>query len=272
MDSSYYELTIATDEKFLDLITDFVSSIYDDGVEIAKNSIIISSQNDLSSVQNSIQELKNSIGDDINLTSKMVKKQNDDWVSNYKTSVRPVDTGLFYIHPSWEAPKSDKINITVDPALAFGSGHHGTTFACLKAIEEYVKSGNEVLDVGCGSGILGLAAQKLGAIVDLCDTDIVSVESTQENFTLNNAQYNNIWQGSVNKTDKKYDIVIANIVADILKAIKIPLSRSLKQDGILIISGILDKKETLVTNSYSEFELLQRKQIDEWVTLIYRVK
>ena len=271
MHSTYNELVITTDEKFLELITDFVSNIYDDGIEITKNSIIISSQNDLSSVQDAILELKQSIGDGINLTCETTQKQNNDWVSSYKNSVQPIDTGKFYIHPSWDEPKADKINITIDPALAFGSGHHGTTFACLEAIGEYVKENNSVLDVGCGSGILGLAAQKLGAIVDLCDTDSVSVQSTKENFALNNAQFNNIWQGSVNQTDKKYDIVIANIVADVLKAIKAPLSKSLKSSGILILSGILDKKESLVTSSYDEFELLQRKQIDEWVTLIYKV-
>jgi len=271
MDSTYYELTVTTDDKFLELIADFISSLYDDGLEISNNSIIVRSEKDISYIQDDLLELIESTDGALNLTCKINKKQNNDWIANYKNSIEPILAGKFYIYPSWQEPKDGKINIIIDPALAFGSGHHGTTFACLEAIGEHVTKSSTVLDIGCGSGILGLAATKLGATVDLCDTDPVSVESTKENFELNSEKFNDIWQGSVNKTEQKYDIVIANIVADVLKAIKKPIITSLNNEGILILSGILDTKESMITSSYKEFELLDRKHIDEWVTLVYKI-
>jgi len=126
------------------------------------------------------------------------------------------------------------------------------------------------LDVGCGSGILGLAACKLGAMVDLCDTDPVSIESTRENFNLNHERFHALWTGSVNKTEEKYDIVIANIIADVLKAIAFDLQKTVHDNGLLIISGILEKKESSVLEAYNKLTLLERKQKDEWVTLIYK--
>jgi ribosomal protein L11 methyltransferase len=127
-----------------------------------------------------------------------------------------------------------------------------------------------VIDVGCGSGILGLACTKLGAKVALCDTDPLSVDSSKENFALNEEQYNSIWEGSVNKADKSYDIVIANIIADVLRFIAKDLKSACKTDGVLILSGILDKKENLVTESFKELTLVKRTLKDEWVTLVYK--
>ena len=270
MDNTYYELTIKTDAKFVDLISDFVMNIYDDGMEMGSDYVIIRSEDSIEHIQKAIEDLSLTLGDDVKLECKMTEKENNDWIQNYKDSVHPIEVGRFYIHPSWNEPIDTKINITVDPALAFGSGHHGTTFSCLEAIGEYVCREKSVLDVGCGSGILGLAARKLGAEVSLCDTDIVSVDSTKENFELNKEDYYDIWEGSVNQTDKRYDIVIANIIADVLRAIAIPLQNRVKNGGILIISGILDKKESIVLDSYKKMKLIERKQIDEWVTLIYK--
>lgn len=166
--------------------------------------------------------------------------------------------------------KKDKINIKIDPALAFGSGHHATTFSCLEAIGSYVNSNSRVLDVGCGSGILGLASAKLGAEVDLCDTDPISVDSCEKNFALNGEEYEELWEGSANQAKCQYNVVIANIIADVLKFIVHDLKRATKKDGILILSGILDKKEQQVTEVYSDLKLLERKQKDEWITLIYK--
>ena len=270
MHKTYQELTITLDDRFVDLISDFVANIYGDGIEMGEGEIIVRSENDLHYVKEAVEALADTLGESITLVCKITEKENSDWIQTYQDSVQPIEAGKFYIHPSWSNPKESLINIIVDPALAFGSGHHGTTFSCLEAIGTYVAEGNAVLDVGCGSGILGLAARKLGAIVDLCDTDPVSVESTQENFILNQETYDTLWEGSVNKTDKKYDIVIANIIADVLKAIATGLQKAVKDDGLLIISGILDKKESVVLKAYHALTLLERKQKDEWVTLIYK--
>ena len=97
------------------------------------------------------------------------------------------------MRPSWSEAKEGKIDILIDPALAFGSGHHETTSSCLLAIDEFVKKGDSLLDVGTGSGILAIAATKKGAVVDVCDTDEICIESTKSNFALNNQEINKSW-------------------------------------------------------------------------------
>jgi len=198
------------------------------------------------------------------------EKENIDWIQKYQDSVEPIDVAEFYVHPSWYEPKEGKINILINPALAFGSGHHATTYSCLDAISKLVKSEDELLDVGCGSGILALAATMKGAVVDLCDTDPLAVDSAKDNFELNSKSYNKIWEGSANKSDKEYDIVVANIIADVLRMIAGELKNRVKSGGILIVSGILDKKESIVTDSFRDLELLNRVQRDEWITLTYK--
>jgi len=266
---SYYELTITAEEKFIEFLADFIANI-SNGVEISDNRIIVRSEGDISYIKDAIDSLIKSLGVKINIDYKIEKRRNIDWIENYKSSIEPIEVGKFYIYPSWHEPKKGKINIKLDPALAFGSGHHATTYSCLEAIEKYVEPKKYLLDVGCGSGILGLASRKLGAVVDLCDTDPIAVDSCEKNFLLNKEEYNSLWEGSVNLTQKKYDIVVANIIADVLKFISNDIKRVLKRDSILILSGILDKKESIVKDAYSNLELLERKLKDEWVTLVYK--
>lgn len=204
------------------------------------------------------------------MTYKLEQKENIDWIKAYQNSIEPIEAGKFYIFPSWYEPKEDFINIKIDPALAFGSGHHATTFSCLEAISEYVGAGSSVIDVGCGSGILGLACKKLGANVELCDTDPLSVESCKENFKLNEETYDKLWEGSIDKAESTYNVVIANIIADVLRFIAKDLKSACKEDGILILSGILDKKENLVVEAFKELTLVKRILKDEWVTLVYK--
>jgi len=270
MQDKYQELTITLDDRFVDLISDFVANIYGDGIEMGEGKIIVRSETDLHHIKEAVEALANTLGDTLTVLCTIEEKANNDWIQIYQDSVQPIAVGRFYIRPSWSESRKDKINIIVDPALAFGSGHHGTTFSCLEAVDAYVSDGNSVLDVGCGSGILGLAACKLGAMVDLCDTDPVSIESTRENFNLNHERFHALWTGSVNKTEEKYDIVIANIIADVLKAIAFDLQKTVHDNGLLIISGILEKKESSVLEAYNKLTLLERKQKDEWVTLIYK--
>jgi ribosomal protein L11 methyltransferase len=271
MSGKYYELTITLEnEDFVEFIADFVANIAGDGVELGTDYIIVRSENNLSYVEEAVSSLVGTLGGAIAIDYKMEEKENQDWIATYQNSIEPIEAGKFYIYPSWYEAKKDKINIKIDPALAFGSGHHATTFSCLDAIGTYVQGTERVLDVGCGSGILGLACRKLGANVDLCDTDPISVDSCEQNFALNNEEYEELWEGSANQAKGQYDVVIANIIADVLKFIVHDLKRATKTDGILVLSGILDKKEIQVTEVYTDFELLERKQKDEWVTLVYK--
>ena len=271
MKNRYFELTISVEnEDFVEFIADFVANISGDGLEIGRNHIIVRSQNDLTHVEENINALLGTLGGSIEISYKIEEKENQDWIATYQNSIEPIEAGKFYIYPSWYEAKKGKINIKIDPALAFGSGHHATTFSCLDAIGTYVSGTERVLDVGCGSGILGLACRKLGSTVELCDTDPISVDSCEKNFALNSEEYEELWEGSANQAQGEYDVVIANIIADVLKFIVHDLKKATKVGGVLILSGILDKKEEAVQEVYADLELIERKERDEWVTLIYK--
>ena len=270
MQDKYYELTITLDHSFVDIIADYILNIYDEGLELGKGQIIVRSESDLTFVKDALVSLSENLASPIAMTYTLEEKENVDWIKKYQDSVQPIEAGKFYIFPSWYEAKEDFINIKIDPALAFGSGHHATTFSCLEAISAYVKADNTVIDVGCGSGILGLACKKLGATVALCDTDPLSVKSCKENFVLNEEHYDKLWEGSIDKTDETYDVVIANIIADVLRFIAKDLKAAVKENGTLILSGILDKKEDLVKASFEDLILEKRTLKDEWVTLVYK--
>jgi len=270
MRNSYFELTVSTDERYVDLIADFIMNLCDEAVEFGTDKIIIRSEKNLSFVKDALLSLQTDLPRDIRMDFTLEEKENIDWIKAYQESIEPIEAGKFYIFPSWYEPKENLINIKIDPALAFGSGHHATTYSCLEAISEYVKPNDSVIDVGCGSGILGLAATKLGATVALCDTDPISVDSCEANFKLNEEVYDKLWQGSIDKADGTYDVVIANIIADVLRFLANDLKKAVNRGGYLILSGILDKKETLVKESFKDLNLVQRTLKDEWVTLIYK--
>lgn len=270
MNDKYYELTITLNDEFVDFIADFVANIYGEGLELGTGQIIVRSESDLTFVKDALVSLSGTLSDAIKMDYTLEEKENVDWIKTYQDSIQPIEAGKFYIFPSWYEPKEDFINIKIDPALAFGSGHHATTFSCLEAISEYVVSDSSVIDVGCGSGILGLACKKLGADVELCDTDPLSVESCKENFELNKENYDKLWEGSIDKAKTTYDVVIANIIADVLRFIAKDLKSACKEEGLLILSGILDKKEDLVVDSFKELTLVKRTLKDEWVTLVYK--
>jgi ribosomal protein L11 methyltransferase len=270
MQDKYYELTIKLDDSFVDIIADYILNIYDEGVELGNGQIIVRSESDLTFVKDALVSLSESLESPVEMNYTLEEKENVDWIKTYQDSIQPIEAGKFYIFPSWYEPKDDLINIKIDPAMAFGSGHHATTFSCLEAISNYVKSEDRVIDVGCGSGILGLACKKLGAQVELCDTDPLSVESCKENFELNEETYDKLWEGSIDKAEGFYDVVIANIIADVLRFIAKDLKAAVKDNGYLILSGILDKKEDLVKESFKDLTLEKRTLKDEWVTLVYK--
>ncbi|WP_024790352.1 50S ribosomal protein L11 methyltransferase [Lebetimonas sp. JH292] len=271
MKDNYFELSVQTD-SFKDEIENFLIERFNNGIEEKENTLILRSENNFESL---IEELKKYVSaleeifnTKISLNINVEKKSNIDWIENYKKSIKPIEIDGFYIHPSWYENKNDKENIIIDPALAFGSGHHETTRSCVKAINKYVKKGNTFLDVGCGSGILSIVAAKKGAVVNLCDTDELAVKSAKENFESNNVEFNKIWVGSAGDTDEKYDVVVANIIADILIFIANDLKK--RVNGYLILSGIINKYKNKVLEKYKEFELIEEIFENEWVTLILK--
>ncbi|MBI3873940.1 MAG: 50S ribosomal protein L11 methyltransferase, partial [Arcobacter sp.] len=147
MNEYYYELKI-TPNKYYELYLDLIMGLCEDALEELDGTIIIRSEEELDEVENGIKyftdELQSSLDSEIVCDTTLEKIENQNWIQKYKDSIEPVVCGKFYIHPSWYEPKEDKVNILIDPALAFGSGHHETTSSCLDAISAYVKSGDSL--------------------------------------------------------------------------------------------------------------------------------
>lgn len=270
MNEIYYELTV-NPTVHRELFADFLADTLPVGFEETDEGFIIRSEDDLETMKWGIEQfaeaLQKALGQTIDVDMTLEKKRTEDWVRAYQESVTPVDVAPFYVHPTWDEPRPDRVNIMIDPALAFGTGHHPTTASCLEAVGRSVRPGDTVIDVGCGSGILAIAACKLGADVDACDTDPVSVANTLENCELNEVDLRHIWEGSAAMATGVYDVVIANIVADVLVFIASDLKKRLKPGGKLILSGILDKYEAKILDAYADMDVVERIVNEEWVTL-----
>ncbi|MFA5454825.1 MAG: 50S ribosomal protein L11 methyltransferase [Sulfurimonas sp.] len=275
MQEHYFELVVNISSHHV-LFSDFLADTLPVGFEETDTGFIIRSDDELDTIVWGLEQFREALqkatGENIELECKQTKLKSSDWVKVYQDSVQPLTIDKFYIHPTWDEPSKELINIAIDPALAFGTGHHPTTASALRAIAKYVKIGERVLDVGCGSGILGVAAIKLGAVVDACDTDIACIENSTLNAELNDVKFNNLWEGSCSMTKESYDVVVANIVADVLIFIANDLKSVLKKNGILVLSGILDKYESKVLKFYQDFEILEKIAQDEWVTLILKAR
>jgi ribosomal protein L11 methyltransferase len=276
LEKYYYELKI-TPNLYYELFLDLVSSLTAEAIEEYEQSIIVRSEENLDLIQEGVEafakELSNAFETDIQCETSLEQKQNKDWVEEYQKSVQPIEVGSLYICPSWykdDAPK-DKNVIIVDPTLSFGSGHHESTNGCLQFIDKYVKQDDQVCDVGCGSGILALASSAKKAKVDICDTDEVAIKDSLSNFELNNMKVNSQWVGSISQSNLKYDIVIANIVADVLSMIAKDLIQTTKKDGLLILSGIMDQYASKVTKKYdSKCELIDKISKNGWTTFVFK--
>lgn len=267
MNEYYYQLTV-TPEAHLDIFSDTLLEIMQNAIEERDRSLIVRDSEPLEDVAWAMETLGEKLG--VSVHTEHTREKNEDWINKYKSSIKPISVGNFYVRPQWENPKENTIDIIINPALAFGSGHHETTYSCLQTINDYVHENDTLLDVGCGSGILSIAAAKLGAVVDICDTDEVAIHSAQDNFTLNNIDFHEAWTGSAHNTQKEYDIVVANIIADVLMMIHKDLKKSVKVGGILILSGIIDKYIDKVKEKFQDFELVENIQNKEWHTLVLK--
>lgn len=272
----YYYMLVVKPSAHLELFSDFLVDVVPVGFEETEEGFIIRSEDDLETISWGIQQfaeaLQKATGEVVDLELTLTKEQTDDWIAQYQQAITPIEISPFYIHPTWEEPKEGMLNIAIDPALAFGTGHHPTTASCLRAIASYVHTGDTVMDVGCGSGILAMAAIKKGAIVDACDTDPLSVENAIVNAQQNSVSYRRLWEGPVQETTDVYDVIVANIVADVLVFIAGDLKKRLRDEGKLILSGIMDKYEDKVLRAYKTFELTERIVENEWVTLVLTKK
>lgn len=242
----------------------------------------------LSEVREGLEEMKQfvDIGEGTITASETEDK---DWINNWKQYFKPFTVDHILIKPTWEEipeEHKDKLLIQIDPGTAFGTGKHETTQLCIRQLEKYVKPGVEVLDLGTGSGILGITALKLGAKhVFGTDLDENAITAVHENLEANGIPEEKFGVIQGNIIDEKlvqdaagyecYDIVVANILADIIIMIQREVSVHLKQGGIFITSGIIDMKEQAVREALlanEAFEIVETTKQGEWVSITARKK
>lgn len=203
----------------------------------------------------------------------------EDWRNNWKKYFKPIQVGKkLLIRPSWyeNYDSDDRIVLNIDPGLAFGTGGHETTKLCLEMCEKYMKPDDSVLDVGCGSGILGIAALLLGAKKAVgVDIDEVAARTAGENAELNGVgdRFTAICGSFTDKVEGKYDIVLANIVADAIMFLSKGVKDFMKDDAVYIMSGIIDTRGEEVKASVSKyFDIIEEHRDGGWVCLTAKIK
>ena len=209
-----------------------------------------------------------------------------DWVNNWKKYFHQFYIDDILVIPSWEnveAKDSDKMVIHIDPGTAFGTGMHETTQLCIRQLKKYVTDDTLILDVGCGSGILGMLALKFGAKYSVgTDLDPCAIDATYENMDNNGIsrdQYEVMIGNIIDDKEvqdkvgyEKYDIVAANILADVLVPLTPVILHQLKKGGIYITSGIIEDKEEVVVEAVKKagLEVLEVNHQGEWVSVTAR--
>lgn len=211
-----------------------------------------------------------------------------DWINNWKEFFKPFRVADdIVIKPTWETlaeKKEDDIVIEIDPGTAFGTGSHETTKLCIQGLRKYITPTTKLLDVGCGSGILSIIGLKLGAKYALgTDIDPSALVATKENVEVNHitSEQFSVLAGNIIEDEemqkevglKEYDVVVANILADVIIPLSGMIAKHLKDDGVFISSGIIDMKkeevkEALLSNG---FEIIETIEMGDWVSFVSKI-
>lgn len=202
-----------------------------------------------------------------------------DWRNNWKKFFNPTPVGeKLLIRPTWrdDYDAGERAVLNLDPGLAFGTGSHETTKLCLECIETHLKEGASVLDVGCGSGILAIAALLLGAKNAVgVDIDETAVKTAVENAELNNVgdKFTAVCGDLTEKISGKYDLIVANIVADAIISLSDGVKKFMNPDSVYITSGIIDTRGDEVSTHLSrDFDIIERFETGGWVCFAAKLK
>lgn len=208
-----------------------------------------------------------------------------DWLNNWKEFFKPFRVADdIIIKPTWEElpeHKEGDLVIEIDPGIAFGTGAHETTKLCILGLRKYITSDTQLLDVGCGSGILSIIGLKLGAKHALgTDIDEHALEATKENIVVNHIageQFDLLAGNIISEEEiqqkvgmKKYDVVVANILADIIIPLSGEIMQHMKEDGVFISSGILNTKADEVQDALLKngFKIIEKNEMGDWVSFV----
>lgn len=272
------------EQMFVDILPEIEA---DDGV--AYLSFYLEPEDDKEKILSEIRQELQEMSSYLNVGECRIEEsetEDVDWVNNWKQYFHQFYVDDILIIPSWENVKpedSDKMVIHIDPGTAFGTGMHETTQLCIRQIRKYVTEGTRILDVGCGSGILGMLALKFGAAYSVgTDLDPCAIEATYENMEVNGISKDRYEVMIGNIIDDKevqdkvgygcYDIVAANILADVLVQLTPVIVKQLKPGGFYITSGIIDDKEQTVVDAVKAagLEVLDVTYQGEWVCVTAR--
>lgn len=219
------------------------------------------------------------------LAAELANVREEDWANNWKQYFKPLTVGeKLVIKPSWENydRNDNRTVLEIDPASSFGTGQHNTTQLCLELIEKNLKNGDRILDLGCGSGILSIAAMLLGAEeVTAVDISQNSVETAKENAAKNNipAEKYTAYCGDIisdsglaEKIGSGFDLIAANIVADVLIAMSPLFERFVKKGGTLILSGIITERADEVIEAVTSkgYTMLELREKDGWAAVAFK--
>ena len=274
------------EQMFVDILPEMEA---DDGT--AYLSFYLEEDTDTESILDGVRKVLEETASYIDIGSGKIEAsqtEDVDWINNWKQYFHQFSVDDILIIPSWEDVKpedEDKMIIHIDPGTAFGTGMHETTQLCIRQIRKYIKSDAKVLDVGCGSGILGMLALKFGAGYAVgTDLDPCAIDATHENMEVNgispdcyevmigNLIDDPVVQEKVGRAC--YDIAVANILAEVLLPLTPVITQTLKTGGIYITSGIIDDKEEVVKKAIEEAGLvvLEVNHQGEWVSVTAQKK
>lgn len=203
--------------------------------------------------------------------------EGDEWIDIWKKHFRPIHLGRIVVVPEWiayEKQPEEKI-VKLDSNMAFGTGEHETTAMCVELMQDYIKPESVCIDVGCGSGILGISAIKLGAKkAYLTDIDYVAVSSAQHNCDLNGVSGSVVVAHSnlLENAEIVGDVMMANITGEILKMLAPSIPKNLKADGVLLLSGIISSRLAMVKDAYAAvgMHVIREERRGEWYALVLK--
>ncbi len=281
MSDKYFQLKVSTDKPVNDLVVGFLSDVGAEGFVEESNelSCYFSESKWKASFKTEVTKFLNSLKDEGKIDRFLVdvaEFRNQDWNKQWEESIVPVEvTKNVAIKPSWKEYHGDaRIVIEIDPKMSFGTGHHETTRMMVQLLEKFIKGGEKILDIGTGTGVLAIAAIKLGASDCVAvDNDSWSIENAKENIDRNNVSDKvKLVSGEIaHAVQDEFDLVVANLNRNTLLHIKPEIYTRCKKGGVLFMAGVLtlDEKSTIAAYEETGFRLVDAIREAEWSALAF---